>query len=59
MSRFPALLGAQWSLIAELLPRLTGKPGRKFSDARTMVEGVVYRYRTGVAWRDLLEVYGP
>ena len=24
-----------------------------------MVEGIVYRYRTGIAWRDLPEVYGP
>ncbi|RLZ02552.1 IS5/IS1182 family transposase, partial [Kocuria tytonicola] len=42
MSRFQVLSDAQWSLIAQLLPRPTGKPGRKFSDARTMVEGIVY-----------------
>lgn len=24
-----------------------------------MVEGIVYRYRTGIAWRDLPEVFGP
>ncbi|MCT1879328.1 IS5 family transposase [Kocuria rhizophila] len=59
MSRFQVLSDAQWSLIKELLPRPTGKPGRKFSDARTMVEGIIYRYRTGIAWRDLPEVYGP
>lgn len=59
MPRFQVLSDAQWSLIAELLPRPTGKPGRKFSDARTMIEGIVYRYRTGIAWRDLPEVYGP
>jgi putative transposase len=29
--------------------------GRTFSDARTMVEAIVYRYRTGIAWRDLPE----
>lgn len=59
MPRFQVLSDAQWLLIAELLPRPTGKPGRKFSDARTMIEGIVYRYRTGIAWRDLPEVYGP
>lgn len=59
MSRFQVLSDAQWSLIKELLPRPTGKPGRKFSDARTMAEGIIYRYRTGIAWRDLPEVYGP
>ncbi len=24
-----------------------------------MVEGIVDRYRTGIAWRDLPEVFGP
>lgn len=59
MSRFQVLSDVQWSLIEEMLPRPTGRPGRKFSDARTMVEGIVYRYRTGIAWRDLPEVFGP
>lgn len=59
MSRFQALSDAQWSLIEARLPRPTGRPGRKFSDARTMVEAIVYRYRTGSAWRDLPVVFGP
>ena len=59
MWRFQVLSDVQWSLIEEMLPRPTGRPGRKFSDARTMVEGIVYRYRTGIAWRDLPEVFGP
>lgn len=59
MSRFQMLSDAQWSLIEPMLPRPTGRPGRKFSDARTMVEGIVYRYRTGLAWRDLPPVFGP
>ncbi|MCM3506475.1 IS5 family transposase [Curtobacterium sp. ODYSSEY 48 V2] len=41
------------------MPRPTGKRGRPFADARSMVEGIVYRYRTGIAWRDLPEVFGP
>jgi putative transposase len=24
-----------------------------------MIEGIVYRYRTGIAWRDLPDVFGP
>lgn len=24
-----------------------------------MVEGIVYRYRTGIAWRDMPAVFGP
>lgn len=59
MSRFQTLSDAQWSLIEGMLPRPTGRPGRKFSDARLMVDAIVYRYRTGIAWRDLPEVFGP
>ncbi|MET4783315.1 transposase [Glaciihabitans sp. UYNi722] len=33
--------------------------GRPFADARLMVEGIVYRYRCGIAWRDVPEVFGP
>lgn len=39
-------------------PRPTGRKGRPFSDARRMLESIVYRYRTGIAWRDLPEVVG-
>ena len=33
--------------------------GRPFRDHRQVVEGIVYRYRTGIAWRDLPENFGP
>jgi transposase len=59
MSRFQMLSDAQWELIAPMLPARTGRRGRPFSDARTMVEAIIYRYRCGIAWRDLPEVYGP
>ncbi len=52
------LSDSQWVLIEGMLQRPTGRPGRKFSVARLMVEGIVYRYRTGIAWRDLPEVFG-
>lgn len=58
MSRFQLLTDAQWSLIEDLLPAPTGRRGRPFSDARQMVEGIIYRYRCGIAWRDLPEVFG-
>ncbi|WP_135357382.1 transposase, partial [Mycolicibacterium sp. NCC-Tsukiji] len=45
MSRFQLLSDAQWSLIEDLLPVRTGKRGRPFQDARSMVEGIIYRYR--------------
>lgn len=59
MSRFQVLSDAQWSLIEDALPRATGRRGRPFADARTMVKAIVYRYRTGTAWRDLPPTYGP
>lgn len=59
MSRFQLLSDTQWALISELMPGPTGKKGRPFADARTMVEGIIYRYRCGIAWRDLPEVFGP
>ena len=59
MSRFQLLSDDQWELIADLMPGPTGRKGRPFADARTMVEGIIYRYRCGIAWRDLPEVFGP
>jgi len=59
MSRFQLLSDAQWSLIADLLPAQTGKQGRPFRDARQVVEGIIYRYRCGIAWRDVPAVFGP
>lgn len=59
MSRFQLLSDAQWALIEDMLPRPTGRRGRPFQDARRMVEGIVYRYRTGIPWRDLPPTFGP
>lgn len=59
VSRFVLLSDAQFALIADLLPGPTGRKGRPFSDARSMVEGIIYRYRTGIAWRDLPRTFGP
>ncbi|WP_080793216.1 IS5 family transposase [Corynebacterium pacaense] len=59
MSRFQLLSDDQWTLIADLLPGPTGKKGRPFADARLMVEGIIYRYRCGIAWRDLPDAFGP
>ena len=56
MSRIQLLSDAQWSLIEGMLPKPTGRPGRRFSDARSIHEGIIYRYRCGIAWRDLPEV---
>ena len=59
MSRRAVLTDAQWEQIAPLLPSDVGKRGRRFRDHRQVIEGIVYRYRTGVAWRDLPVEFGP
>lgn len=41
------------------MPSSDGKRGNRFRDHRTIVEGIVYRFRTGIAWRDLPERFGP
>ena len=51
---------AQWKRIAPLLPSNAGRRGHPFGDDRRVVEGIAYRFRTGIPWRDLpREQFGP
>jgi transposase len=59
MSRLRALSDEQWALIQGLLPSSDGRPGRNFRDSRLVIDGIIYRYRVGIPWRDLPEVFGP
>src|SRR5699024_6132942 len=60
LSRFQVLSDAQWSLIEEISPRPIERRGRLFSDARMMVEAIIYRYRTRTErGGDLPEVFCP
>ncbi len=59
MSRTAVLTDVQWERVAELLPSSEGRVGRPFRDHRQVIEGIVYRYRTGIAWRDLPAEFGP
>ncbi|WP_371518006.1 IS5 family transposase [Dietzia sp. 111N12-1] len=36
-----------------LLPSNEGRQGHPFRDNRKVVEGIIYRYRAGIPWRDL------
>lgn len=58
MVRRHELTNAQWDRIAGLLPAVGG-PGGRWADHRTVVNGVLFRTRTGIPWRDLPERYGP
>jgi transposase len=59
MSRHQALTDEQWARIEPLLPSSKGKQSRPFRDHRQVVNGIVYRYRTGCPWRDLPAEFGP
>lgn len=52
------LTDAQWERLEPLLPASNGRCGR-WRDHRQVVNGVLYRIRTGVQWRDLPDRYGP
>ena len=43
----------QWAGVEPLLPSTAGRRGHPFGDNRRVVEAIAYRYRTGIAWRDL------
>ncbi|MFD8265972.1 IS5 family transposase [Streptomyces althioticus] len=51
------LTNREWSLLEPDLPPAGGRGGR-WNDHRTVVNGILFRIRTGVPWRDLPERYG-
>ena len=57
MQRY-ALRDDQWTKIAGFLPGREGHVGGTATDNRLFVDAIIYRYRTGIAWRDLPERYG-
>ena len=57
MRRF-GLRDDQWERIKDLLPGREGSVGATAKDNRLFVEAVLYRYRTGMPWRDLPERFG-
>ena len=59
MSRLQTLSDSERDLTEDFMPSSDGRRGRRFSDHRLVVEGIIYRYRTGVAWRDLPAEFGP
>jgi transposase len=53
-----ALRDDQWERIKDELPGRVGHVGVTARDNRLFVEAVLYRYRAGIAWRDLPERFG-
>ena len=58
MKKRHALRDDQWERIKDLLPGRSGHVGVTAADNRLFVEAVLYRYRTGIPWRDLPERFG-
>ncbi len=48
----------QWERIQDLLPGRKDTVGVTAKDNRLFVEAVLYRYRTGIPWRDLPGRFG-
>ncbi len=49
--REPELSDAEWEFVRPLLP--ASLRGRKRLDDRTVLNGIVWKFRTGTAWRDV------
>jgi len=56
MKRY-ALRDDHWERIQDLLPGRRETVGVTAKDNRLFVEAVLYRYRTGIPWRDLPEQF--
>ncbi|GAA2396453.1 hypothetical protein GCM10010170_112270 [Dactylosporangium salmoneum] len=58
MVRRGELTDAAWAVIAPLLPEPGARSGR-WRDHRQVINGILWKLRTGAPWRDLPERYGP
>jgi len=52
------LTDKSWEWIAPLLPE-NGRRGGRWRDHRAVVNGILWKFRTGAPWRDLPSCYGP
>jgi transposase len=53
------LTDQEWERLAPLLPSTKPRRGGRWRDHRQVLNGILFRTRTGVPWRDLPERYGP
>src|SRR6266852_5706342 len=57
MERF-GLRDDQWDRIKDILPGPEGHVGGTAPDNRLFVEAILYRFRSGIPWRDLPARFG-
>ena len=53
------LTNEQWAQLAPLLPPEKPKTGKPNKDHRAVLNGILWKLRTGAPWGDLPERYGP
>jgi transposase len=53
------LTNGMWSKLEPLLPAERGRKSRPSKDNRLMLEGMLWKMRTGCPWRDLPPEFGP
>ncbi len=58
MVRRHELTDSQWQRLAPLLPPQKPATGRPSLDHRTLLNGILWRLKTGAPWQDLPERYG-
>jgi transposase len=61
MVRRDELTDQAWKTLQPLLPppRGLGRQGGRWADHRKVLNGILWRLRTGAPWRDIPERYGP
>lgn len=59
MSRTRSLSDVAWGRLEPLMPVAARAGGRPFQDHRRVLEGIIWRFRTGSPWRDLPAEFGP
>jgi transposase len=52
------LTDTAWQRVEPLLPK-NGRRGKQWKDHRQVVNGILWKLRTGTPWRDLPPHYGP
>lgn len=53
------LTDQEWERLEPLLPPEKPETGRRNAEHRRIINGILWRERTGSPWRDLPERYGP
>jgi transposase len=60
MSKRDELTDAEWAVLQPLLPPLqSGQRGRSYLPHRPILNGILWKLRTGARWQDVPERYGP